>query len=131
MKTAPRFAAASAILVALALQPGLRAQAPAEGDPWARLPAILANIRPPTFPARDFVVTRYGARGDGRRDCTAAFRAAIAACHRAGGGRVVVPAGEFLTGPIQLQEQRRPARVGRGRHASLQPRPRRVPADRC
>ena len=36
-------------------------------------------------------------------DATAAFRAAVDACARAGGGRVVVPPGVFLTGPIHLR----------------------------
>ena len=47
-------------------------------------------------------MTRFGAAGDGTTDCTAAFAAAIAACHRAGGGHVTVPAGTFLTGAIHL-----------------------------
>lgn len=72
-------------------------------DPWLRLPEILARIRSPSFPARDFPLADFGARGDGRADDTAAFRSAIEACHRAGGGRVVVAAGEYLTGPIHLQ----------------------------
>ncbi|BBM70710.1 glycoside hydrolase family 28 protein [Rhodothermus marinus] len=83
----------------LLLWPGRLLDGP-EG--WALVPEILAHIRPPVFPERDFVLTRYGAVGDGRTDCTDAFRQAIAACHRAGGGRVVVPRGTFLTGPIHL-----------------------------
>ncbi|HEX2095700.1 MAG TPA: glycoside hydrolase family 28 protein [Longimicrobiaceae bacterium] len=70
---------------------------------WERVPGILARIHPPTFPDRDFPVTRYGAVGNGTTDCTAAFRQAIVACAAAGGGRVVVPAGRFLTGPIHLR----------------------------
>jgi polygalacturonase len=70
---------------------------------WDMVPEIVGRIVPPTFPARVFDVTRYGARGDGRTDGTAAFRQAIDACHRAGGGRVVVPAGRYLTGPIHLR----------------------------
>ena len=72
---------------------------------WARVPEILARIVPPVFPARDFVVTNYAAVGDGTTDCSEAFKAAIAACHAAGGGRVVVPSGVFLTGPIHLLSQ--------------------------
>jgi polygalacturonase len=72
-------------------------------DAWAEAASILARIVTPSFPARDFDVTSYGAVGDGTRDCTAAFRAAIAACNAAGGGRVVVPAGSFLTGAIRLK----------------------------
>lgn len=73
------------------------------GDPWERLPAIEARIRPPTFPARVCRVADHGCRPGGRTDCTAAFRKAIAACHRAGGGRVLAPPGEVLSGPIHLR----------------------------
>src|SRR5262245_24263445 len=79
------------------LLPGAYASQPAT-DPWSELPAILARIRPPVFPDRTFAVTQFGAAGDNKTDCTLAFQKAIAACHTAGGGRVIVPAGEFLTG---------------------------------
>ncbi|MGZ8455295.1 MAG: glycoside hydrolase family 28 protein [Gemmatirosa sp.] len=81
-----------------------RASASASGATgWDLVPEILGRIVPPTFAARDFDVTQYGAVGDGRTDCTAAIRRAIDACHAAGGGRVVVPAGRFLTGPVHLR----------------------------
>ncbi len=70
---------------------------------WDRVPGILRRIVPPRFPSRDFSITSYGARGDGTTDCSSAFRAAIGACNAAGGGRVVVPPGRFLTGPIHLR----------------------------
>ncbi|MEV0612785.1 glycosyl hydrolase family 28 protein [Nonomuraea sp. NPDC050404] len=62
----------------------------------------MRKIRPPRFPGRTWKITDFGAAGDGTTDCTAAFRAAIAECHRRGGGRVVVPPGRFLTGAIHL-----------------------------
>ena len=72
--------------------------------PWETLyPRILANIKAPTFPKRDFPVTRFGARPDGKTDCSEAFRKAIEACNHAGGGRVTVPAGVFSTGAIRLK----------------------------
>ncbi|MBV9772985.1 MAG: glycoside hydrolase family 28 protein, partial [Gemmatimonadetes bacterium] len=77
----------------------------AEPTGWELVPRILARIRPPVFPRRDFPVTRYGAVGNGTTDNTRAFRRAIAACAAAGGGRVVVPAGRFLTGPIHLKSR--------------------------
>jgi polygalacturonase len=52
---------------------------------------------------RDFDITAFGAAGDGKTMNTDAFRKAIDACAAAGGGRVIVPQGTFLTGPIQLQ----------------------------
>ncbi|MGB6688427.1 MAG: glycoside hydrolase family 28 protein [Terracidiphilus sp.] len=70
---------------------------------WAQLPAILASIVPPQFPDRDFVITDYGAPTHFGADCNPALNAAIQACHDAGGGRVVVPAGAWLSnGPIRL-----------------------------
>lgn len=72
-------------------------------DAWEAVPHILARIRPPVFPDRDFLITTYGAVGDGVADCTAAFKSAIEACSAAGGGRVVVPSGRFQTGPIHLR----------------------------
>ena len=73
-------------------------------DPWqAVMPSILARIKPPLFPKRTFYVTRFGATPNGRTDCTAAFRRAIDQCSKSGGGKVVVPAGTFLTGAIHLK----------------------------
>src|SRR5437899_6587251 len=95
-------AAVGAVAVRYAPEVWLRAQTPA-ADPWVELPRILARIKPPAFPSRTFDVTRYGAVGDNVKDNTDAFKSAIAACTNAGGGRVVVPAGEFVTGAIELK----------------------------
>lgn len=72
-------------------------------DPWTQVPAILRRIKAPVFPKRNFDITRYGAVADGKTDCTAAIRKAVAACNKAAGGRVVVPPGEFLTAAIHLK----------------------------
>lgn len=69
---------------------------------WKDAGAILARIQPPSFPARNFPITKFGAVGDGKTDATAAIRNAIEACNAAGGGHVVVPAGVFVTGAIHL-----------------------------
>ncbi|GAA1550720.1 exopolygalacturonase PelB [Kribbella sancticallisti] len=73
------------------------------GPGWGQVGEILREARPPRFRDRDFPITAYGAVGDGSTDATAAIRAAIEACAAAGGGRVVVPAGTFLTGAIHLR----------------------------
>lgn len=63
------------------------------------MPAVIL----PSVAERSFAVTDYGAVGDGQFLNTAAFEKAIQACAAAGGGKVIVPAGSWLTGPIQLQ----------------------------
>lgn len=75
------------------------------GDAWSQVPGILARIRPPVFPDRDFPITQFGAIEGGSHEGTRAIRAAIEACAAAGGGRVVVPAGRFLTGPVHLRSR--------------------------
>ncbi|TDH29233.1 glycoside hydrolase family 28 protein [Segetibacter sp. 3557_3] len=72
-------------------------------ESWAALPGILAQIKAPEFPRKDFPISDFGGSGNGTTDNTQAFRDAIAACNKSGGGRVVVPAGNYLTGPIHLK----------------------------
>jgi polygalacturonase len=63
-------------------------------DPWREVDGILARIKAPVFPSRDFDATKYPTINE-----------AVQACSRAGGGRVVVPAGSFVTGPIRLRSR--------------------------
>src|SRR6266540_2052496 len=95
--------AAGAALAGSPSRAWLRAQR--ASDPWDELPRILARIKPPTIPRRDFDVMSFGAVGDNVTDNTDAFHAAIAACSRAGGGRVVVPPGAFLAGAIEVKSR--------------------------
>jgi len=81
--------------------PRLAAFPPA--DAAAGMAEIARRIQPPTFPDRDFDITKYGAAPGGKQDCTQSIRDAIAACSASGGGRVVAPRGVFLTGAIHLR----------------------------
>ncbi|MCO5968444.1 glycoside hydrolase family 28 protein [Actinoallomurus soli] len=63
---------------------------------------VAARVRPPRFRDAWFPITDFGASGDGTTDCTRAIDAAIKACHAAGGGHVLVPAGRWATGAIHL-----------------------------
>ncbi len=47
-------------------------------------------------------IRAYGATADGRTNNARAIQAALDACSQAGGGTVLIPAGQFVTGPIFL-----------------------------
>jgi hypothetical protein len=49
-----------------------------------------------------FNILDYGARNDGSARATEAINSAIKAAKTAGGGTVYIPAGEYVTGPIEL-----------------------------
>jgi polygalacturonase len=57
----------------------------------------------PHFPDKDFIITGFGAKQDDKVSCSDAIKKAIEACYKNGGGRVVIPAGSWLTGPIHLK----------------------------
>lgn len=94
-----RFVSVIALLVLAAWLSNCQ-KAPKAG--WDIVPEILSTIQAPVFPDHDYAVTDYGAVGDGTTDCSDAFAQAIDACSKTG-GRVVVPQGKFLTGPIHLK----------------------------
>ncbi len=50
-----------------------------------------------------FDVRRYGAQGDGQTLDTKAIQQAIDSCHRAGGGKVYLAGGTFVSGTIHLK----------------------------
>jgi polygalacturonase len=70
---------------------------------WEQADKILSRVKAPQFPAKDFMITDYGAAGDGKTNCTQAINKAISAANKVGGGRVVVPPGTFLTGAVYLK----------------------------
>ncbi len=51
----------------------------------------------------DYSILDFGAIADGKTLCTASIQRAIDAATEAGGGRVVCPPGEYLTGTIELK----------------------------
>jgi polygalacturonase len=69
------------------------------------LPFAMSPVALPQIPARTVRITDHGALGDGIALNTDAIAASIAACVKAGGGRVVVPRGVFLTGPVELKSR--------------------------
>src|SRR4029078_12975066 len=69
----------------------------------ANLPFSMRSIELPKIPARSLNVGDCGGVGDGVALNPAAFAKAIESCANSGGGRVVVPQGIWLAGPIQLK----------------------------
>jgi len=90
------------LLLALSLIP-----AALYADGWndAEYKQIEQSIRKPVFADRVFNITKYGASV--KKSAAAnqkAINKAIAACSKAGGGKVVVPAGTWNTGAVRLQD---------------------------
>ena len=73
----------------------------AVGAGVALLRPPVADAAPTRFRDAQFPITEFGASQDS--DCRSAIAAAITACHRAGGGHVVVPPGRWRTGAIGLR----------------------------
>jgi polygalacturonase len=75
----------------------------AEPVGWNSVGRILHRIQPPDFPKRDYDATKYGAVADGLTNNAFAFNKAIDDCYLKGGGRVIVPKGDYATAAINLK----------------------------
>ena len=69
----------------------------------AHTPARAAASKLPAKPAVTLNVRDYGATGDGKTKDTLAIQQTIERCSVFGGGEVVVPAGDYLTGALVLR----------------------------
>ena len=70
---------------------------------YSELPFQMNKVQLPVFPDYSRSITEFGAVADGITLNTEAFDKAIKAVAEKGGGKVIVPAGLWLTGPIVLQ----------------------------
>jgi polygalacturonase len=68
-----------------------------------KAPFDMPQLQRPKFPDHTARITEFGAVEGGSTKNTEAFKRAIAAVSEKGGGRVVVPPGKWLTGPIHLK----------------------------
>jgi polygalacturonase len=73
-------------------------------QPITNAPFAMPALSRPSFHRRRFNIADFGAVADGTTKNTAAFARAVAAAKKARGGQIVVPAGKWLTGPIQITD---------------------------
>lgn len=74
-----------------------------ETSPFDVADKIIDGIKNPEFPDSTFNILDFGAVADGETNNSEAIKKAIDSCSKAGGGKVIIPAGQFLTGPIHLK----------------------------
>ena len=65
-------------------------------------PLPIPQVKEPVFAGHEVNILDFGAKGDGETVNTTAINYAIQQCARDGGGRVIIPRGVWLTGPIDL-----------------------------
>lgn len=86
----------------LSMLPALNVNAQGWDD--AKYHAIEAQIVAPQFPDKVFPITKYGAKTTATAKANQkAINKAIEKCSKAGGGKVVVPAGTWNTGAIRMK----------------------------
>ncbi len=71
---------------------------------YNNLPTQVKAVEPVTIPANEVRLTDMGGVGDGVALCTEAFEKGISQLTKMGGGRLTVPQGVWLTGPIMLKD---------------------------
>ncbi|HWB33514.1 MAG TPA: glycoside hydrolase family 28 protein [Acidobacteriaceae bacterium] len=93
-----------AAVPAMAALGGLaEAQTAAKSATPAHTAAHKAAVAAPKGPQVSLNVKDLGATGDGKTKDTVALQLAIERCSNLGGGEVIVPAGEYLTGALALK----------------------------
>lgn len=71
-------------------------------DIYKNLPFVMPEVVRPSFPDYEANIRDFGALSDGVTLNTEAINKAIKAVHSKGGGKVIIPQGLWLTGPIVL-----------------------------
>lgn len=69
---------------------------------YKELPFNMPKVEQPSFPDYTVSILQFGAKSDGTTLNTKAINDAIKAVNAKGGGKVVIPEGLWLTGPIEL-----------------------------
>ena len=69
---------------------------------YQNLPFEMPKVQQPVFPAYEVNIEKFGAKGDGLFLNTKAINDAIKDVNQRGGGKVIIPEGVWLTGPIAV-----------------------------
>ncbi|KFF03382.1 glycoside hydrolase family 28 protein [Flavobacterium reichenbachii] len=99
LKSAVCFIAISLMILSCAKQTTVVS----ETDPWKRMELVIKSIPETHFINKTYNINDFGAVADGKTLNTNAFEKAIKECAANGGGKVLVPNGKYLTGPIHLE----------------------------
>ncbi|MBV5314638.1 MAG: right-handed parallel beta-helix repeat-containing protein [Prolixibacteraceae bacterium] len=91
------------LLFAAVLAMGSFAQKAAVSSLYQGIEFQMPVVKEPVIPKNSVSITDFGAKSGGQELCTKAFADAIDAASKKGGGRVVIPRGTWLTGPITLK----------------------------
>ena len=86
----------------------------AQHNPYSEVPREIAPLNTPfkmddlvrpDFPNKEYSILNYGAKEKGVNNykCTDAINDAIIHASKSGGGKVIIPKGDWLTGPIHLK----------------------------
>jgi len=92
------------IVAALAAMLPMAAEAQDYSKYYQNLPVQVAQVSRPVIPANTVSITEVGGVGDGVTLNTEAFAKGISKLDKQGGGRLNVPEGVWLTGPIALKD---------------------------
>jgi len=72
-------------------------------SPWDTMKSIEKLVEVPVFKDKTYSVVDFGAVAGGFFDSTVAINRAIRTCSNEGGGKVLIPSGKYLSGPINLE----------------------------
>jgi len=93
------------LLGVCAIQPGGQDAGNRNGSAWAMGDKTDAAKKEAPAGPGVFDVRAYGAVGEGKTLDTDAINRAIEACVKAGGGQVLLPPGEYLSGTVMLRSR--------------------------
>jgi DNA sulfur modification protein DndE len=69
---------------------------------YQKSPFAMPVVKEPSFRTATYSIVNFGAIADGKTLNTAAIQQAIIKCNQEGGGKVIIPAGTWLSAPIEL-----------------------------